>query len=197
VIPVKIYKEARVELHANDNGGPGMRRDVIEFCVRPSDLWYGDQIEIHINNENLINCVLAVELPFATAEGSPKIAGSYAGLPAKTYLPPSQHFLGVSPHPEFREGKVEVLICGDCGEFGCWPLLATIFVEEHQVTWKGFVQPHRNDPTRQTPWNYERLGPFVFERRQYEAALNAASKIKHPEHHPLKVTNDPTEANCA
>jgi len=150
----------------------GQRRDVIEFRVQPSDQWYGEQVEIHINGDNLLDLVRAVELPFATAEGSPNIAGSYAGLPAKSHLPPSQHFLGT------REGKVEVLICGGCGEFGCWPLLASIQVAENLVIWKDFVQPHRRNPVKKTPWKYDGFGPFVFERSQYEAALFSASESK-------------------
>ena len=153
------------------------RRDVIEFRVQPSDLWYGEQVEIRINDENLVDLVRVVELPFATAEGKPGIAGSYAGLPVRS-LPPSQHFLGSKSQPEIREGKVEVLICGDCGESGCWPLLAFIQVEENLVIWKDFTQPFRSNPARTTPWNYDRFGPFVFQRAQYEAALFSASEMK-------------------
>jgi hypothetical protein len=38
------------------------------------------------------------------------------------------------------------------------------------VIWSGFEQPHRS-PARPPTWSYTNLGPFVFDRAAYEAAL--------------------------
>jgi hypothetical protein len=59
----------------------------------------------------------------------------------------------------------EALLACDCGDWGCWPLMARITVTERSVTWDAFEQPHRS--TR----DYTGFGPFRFDRRRYDAAL--------------------------
>src|SRR5437016_4274829 len=49
-------------------------------------------VRIIINGRDLIEIVREIELPFATREGSPQIAGAYSGLPAHRVFLPSQHF---------------------------------------------------------------------------------------------------------
>jgi hypothetical protein len=144
--------------------------DVIDFRVVRTSHWYGDGVEIRINGVPLPDLVRPVELPFAEAEGNPKIAGAYSGLPASIYLPPSRHFRGESRSGR-SDGKVELLGCGDCGEVGCWPLLARIVVGPDQVVWSDFEQPYRGDPEKVAVWRYDRFGPFEFGRADYEAAL--------------------------
>ena len=51
---------------------------------------------------------------------------------------------------------------------GCWPLEAAIVVSDGVVTWTDFRQPHRQDR------DYRALGPFVFDRPQYEEAVHSA-----------------------
>jgi hypothetical protein len=150
--------------------------DTIAFKVRPSEHWFGDEIEVEINGESLVAKLRAFEMPLARAEGSPRIAGGYSGLPASSHLLPSRHFFGEQAHPETREERVEVLLCGDCGEMGCWPMLARIAVAEDRVIWSDFQQPHRTGRGKSAVWDYTRFGPFVFERAQYEQALLGASK---------------------
>src|SRR5262245_65980716 len=123
--------------------------DTIEFRVVPTPHWYGDGVEIRINGVSLPDLVRAVEMPYAQAEGSPRIAGAYSGLPASTHLPPDRHFWGESQSGR-ADGKVVLLACGDCGEIGCWPLLARIIVESDRVVWTCFEQPHRISPDKAT-----------------------------------------------
>jgi hypothetical protein len=150
--------------------------DTIAFKVRPSGHWFGDEIEIEINGERLVDRLRAFELPLAQAEGSTNIAGGYSGLPASSYLLPSRHFLGEQAHPDMREERVELLLCRDCGEMGCWPMLARIEVTDERVTWSDFQQPHRNGRGRSAFWDYTHFGSFVFERGQYERALREAKR---------------------
>jgi hypothetical protein len=152
--------------------------DTIAFKVRPSEHWYGDEIEIEINGESLVAKLKAFEMPLAQAEGSPKIAGGYSGLPASSYMLPSKHFFSEQAHPETREGRVELLLCGGCGEIGCWPMLARIEITEDRVTWSDFRQPHRTGRRKSAVWDYAQFGPFVFERAQYEAALRQAAEAR-------------------
>lgn len=150
--------------------------DVIKFIVRPSDQWFGDEIDIEINGESLVAKLYRYELPFAQAEGSPSIAGGYSGLPASAYLD-SQHWFGQTQQREARD-RVELLLCRDCGEIGCWPILAKITAEGKQVTWSDFKQPHRTGRGKAPTWDYRSFGPFVFDRFQYEQALETAVRSK-------------------
>jgi hypothetical protein len=150
--------------------------DTIAFKVRTSDHWFGNEIEIEINGESLVSNLRAFEMPLGQAEGHPNIAGGYSGLPASSHLPPSRHFFGEQPHPETRKGRVELLLCGDCGEIGCWPILARIEVMEDRVVWSDFQQPHRTGGGKSAVWDYSGFGPFVFDRTQYEEALRQAAE---------------------
>jgi hypothetical protein len=67
---------------------------------------------------------------------------------------------------EFGDGETILLGCV-CGEPSCWPLTAQVEVGDATVTWTGFRTGHRD-------WDLSGLGPFVFDRHQYETALVAA-----------------------
>ena len=142
--------------------------DEIRFLVQRSQE-YGREVAIEINGENLIDKLQAFELPFARAEGHPEIAGSYMRLAATTLL--SRQFFG---EWEFEE-RVAVLACGDCGHVFCWPMMVKITLGVDRVTWSEFQQPHRTGGETGT-WDYQRFGPFVFDRHQYEQALEQAAK---------------------
>ena len=94
--------------------------------------------------------------------------------PLVRYAPLTSHlgtsfayYLGETGDNElFGEGKTALLGC-TCGESSCWPLCCRIQVSQSSVTWSGFEQPFR--PER----SYEEFGRFVFDRREYEAALAA------------------------
>ena len=141
------------------------------FRVVPSDHAPDTgEVEILIDGVNL--CALVREVEHGQP-GAEEIAGRYAGLRAdRDVLPPSEHFLGA---PGWRiydyGGKTQVLGC-ECGEPGCWPLVCAIELRADEIVWRNFEQPHRSTGENHGPvWTYDRLGPFRFERRQYEAAL--------------------------
>ncbi|MFG2645098.1 hypothetical protein ACGFYP_29495 [Streptomyces sp. NPDC048370] len=72
--------------------------------------------------------------------------------------------------------KTPVLGC-ECGEWGCWPLMAGITTTTDLVIWDAFEQPHRK--TRE----YTAFGPFQFDRHQYDDALRALNaEFGSPEH---------------
>ena len=149
--------------------------DLIEFTGRPyRDGACDSGIQIKINGRDLIDMVRAVENPFAYKEGHASIAGAYAGLPPDDdTCPPSRHFLGEPSYAVYRyEAKTQVLGC-ECGEPGCWPLVCLIEAGPARVKWSQFEQPHRAGNRSQNPWRYDELGPFEFERCQYERALEA------------------------
>ena len=71
----------------------------------------------------------------------------------------TDHFLGAS-----ESSEVPVLGC-DCGEWGCWPLMAYIHSDQDLVRWSRFTQPHRPN------WDYSAVGPLPFRRESYDTAL--------------------------
>ena len=65
----------------------------------------------------------------------------------------------------FEEGRrLPVLGCA-CGIVDCWPLLVRIDVDAEWVVWRDFRHGFRD-------WSYDGLGPFRFDRGEYEAEVD-------------------------
>lgn len=134
------------------------------------------EVRLLIDGVDLVELARLSEAPLASAEGLPEIAGEYAGLPARSVLPPNRHFLG-EPEAYFSyNGRTQLLAC-KCGEPGCWPLTCRIEVSPSTVRWHDFFQPFRAVGGSRRPWHYEDLGPFTFAPVQYEEALRAAAEV--------------------
>jgi hypothetical protein len=128
----------------------------IEFRLVPGGTPERPLIQIVIDGRDLIERVSAVELPQATADGQPELAGSYSWLAVDDWV----------DHPEFNDdGCIAVLGC-ECGVVACWPLLVRITRRGGTVTWSDFRQPHRD-------WTYDRLDPFTFRESDYDRAATA------------------------
>ena len=124
-----------------------------------------DAVEVIVDGRNLVDLAREVELPFAARDRNHQLAGDYVGLPPEAVYAPSRRLLG-EPEDSWDdwEGRISLLGCG-CGNVGCWPLQARITVGVDAVVWDDFVQPHRRR------WKHRTLGPFAFDRGEYEAAL--------------------------
>jgi hypothetical protein len=91
-------------------------------------------------------------------------------LPADAYggLIPSWFNFGPLDHHYEGRGfcapQAVVLGC-ECGEWGCWPLLASVTAHAGSVTWSEFSQSHRPG------WDYEAMGTFRFDRPQFDSAV--------------------------
>lgn len=133
--------------------------DDIRFVLLPRADDGRPEIVPLVGGESLVEMVDAFEV----AAGMDPAGGAYGGLVPGSYRfgPFDQHFLGVG-----AESKTAVLGC-DCGEWGCWPLLARISVGDDAVVWDQFEQPFR--PKR----DYSSFRALRFERRQYGAALES------------------------
>lgn len=104
---------------------------------------------------------------FEKASGFNDPAGGYGGIvPSYFNLGPlSDYFLGQQKPVDGDEpGEIYALFC-DCGEAGCWPLMAHVRIEGERVLWDRFGQPHR--PNR----DYSGFGPFEFDRSAYQQAI--------------------------
>jgi len=132
--------------------------NTIELRLEPGTTPGGPVVHIRIDGRDLIDRIRAIELPQATGDGQPELAGSYG------YLEPGDW-------PDVREGKEElvtVLGC-DCGVVECWPLRARMRRRGGVVVWSHFQQPNRG-------WTYERLGPFTFREAEYDRAVASVAK---------------------
>ncbi|WP_327257139.1 hypothetical protein [Streptomyces sp. NBC_01244] len=107
---------------------------------------------------------------FEIAAGMQPAGDAYGGLIPEFFRfgPMQDHFIGRSTNA--MGPKTPVLGC-ECGEWGCWPLMARITVTTDLVTWDAFEQPHR--ATR----DYAAFGPFQFDRHPYDDALRALSEV--------------------
>lgn len=112
----------------------------------------------------------ALVTDFERSNGYSDPAGGYGGIvPAFfSYGPLEMYFRGQAGNQGEgdRDDEIYVLAC-DCGEVGCWPLMASVVPTEDGYRWEGFRQPHR--PSR----DYSAFGPFEFERRQYEDEISS------------------------
>ncbi|GAA2966681.1 hypothetical protein [Streptomyces enissocaesilis] len=111
---------------------------------------------------------------FEIAAGMQPAGDAYGGLIPEFFRfgPMQDHFLGRSAYA--MGPKAPVLGC-ECGEWGCWPLLARITATADLVIWDSFEQPHRK--TRE----YAAFGPFQFGRGQYDDALRALNAVMGPD----------------
>ena len=128
-------------------------------------------VEVLIDGRSLGDVVRDAESKSASEEGHPDLAGKYDGLPwelvATDLLLGEAHGIWAVLEASQAPHRVPLLLC-ECGEPGCWPLVATIEVREDRVIWRDFRQPHRKQ------WDYSKLGPFSFDRSQYVGALREA-----------------------
>ena len=101
------------------------------------------------------------------------IAGGYAGLVIEffKYPPLSQYYMVEGDEDGYwkSEGGIYLLGC-ECGEVGCWPLIARVTSTANTVTWDGFKQPHRAER------DYSKFGPFIFDAEQYQSAIADAER---------------------
>lgn len=128
-------------------------------------------VRIFINGRELLEMVREFELPLASREGHPKLAGEYAYFGPMFVFLPARHFLG-EPVNEWTdgEGRIYLLSC-TCGFPDCWPLSARVDLRDREVVWSDFRQMHRGPKSAAGEWRYDGFGPFVFDRAQYEHAL--------------------------
>ncbi len=135
------------------------RKSTIDFAVREFELNSHAVVPV-VDGTDLVELVREFE-----SAARFDVPGGYGGL--TTYSSPIKdargHFLGrIAP---YEEGTAVLLGC-DCGEWGCWPLITDITLDDHSVIWSAFEQPHRKHR------DYSGFGPFRFDRSAYERALD-------------------------
>ena len=126
-------------------------------------------LDIRVNGSRLQELVRVVEASRATGGAEPSVPGKYMGLhpQADSYFvrrllgePIVHTSSGISP-------RTALLGC-TCGEVECWPLQADVEVTDRVVTWSNFR-------SARDEWDLSSIGPFVFDRDQYESSLSVAT----------------------
>lgn len=132
-----------------------MTLNVIELRLQPGPEADSRVVRVLIDGQDLIDRVRKMEIPFALAEDNPHLAGAYSGMATEEWQIRSE---------ADADGRRPVLGC-ECGVVDCWPLVARVVTGKDTVTWSDFKQPFR------PRWSDAALGPFVFDRVQYQAEL--------------------------
>jgi hypothetical protein len=129
-------------------------RNVVEFVGRQEPS-YAPWIDTLIDGKPLEEIV-------AGASDLPRRKGrdQWQGSEPHELLPPKGGLLG-------GRGGLQLLVCAGCREPGCDPVACAIEVYDGEVVWSEFDEG--NHPTR-----LSLVGPFVFDRKQYEAAVARA-----------------------
>ena len=142
----------------------GRVRDVLDEPI--------EQVQrVYIDGLTLEHWVKPFEAARAHDTWHPNAPPRYVSLLASEVPQPAHWLLGVAyaarggAHP-----RVRLLDC-PCRAVGCHPLFARLEVLHHRVHWYGFHNPHLVLGRDGTFHRYAGLGPFVFEREQYERAL--------------------------
>jgi hypothetical protein len=118
-----------------------------------------------VNGRSLIEIVAAFERKKGFTP-----AGGYGPLIPEWFScgPLDRYFLGnFEPDSYFVNLQGIYLLGCDCGDVGCWPLLAQIERSRDTVEWSQFRQPFRKE------WDYTEFGPFVFDADQYLQTVTA------------------------
>jgi hypothetical protein len=126
----------------------------------------GAYTRLSVNDEPLVQMVRRWELQLVGPAGETHLAGAYR--PLWGYGFERGLFFGRPASENLDYGDRVALMGCVCGDVGCWPFLASIEVTEDEIAWTAFRQPHRRR------WNYARLPRLLFERSQYEFAVDNA-----------------------
>ena len=123
-------------------------------------------LQIKIDGRCLIERLRYHELPYATREGSPGLAGNY-GHPRIT----SHYLQGIAGLVKGPTVRFPLFNC-ECELLNCWPLLTSISIEGDRVYWRRFENRSRSEFGGDGYWDYGQFGSFCFERSAYEAEIS-------------------------
>lgn len=143
-----------------------VQRNSLVLSIDPAMTEFADDPQLSvvplIDGASLIDLVTE----FETAQGwSP--AGGYGGLIPRyfNYGDLTDYFAGSTWRDDTR-----IWVLGhQCGDVGCWPLETKVDIKDSTVTWSNFRQPHRDKR------DYRGLGPFIFDKNAYRAAVQTAA----------------------
>jgi hypothetical protein len=71
-------------------------------------------------------------------------------------------------------GRYLLYGCSECGDLGCGGITAQVTQSTEGISWSQFGFENNYEPAMSDFESYREVGPFSFERAQYEAALETA-----------------------
>ena len=76
------------------------------------------------------------------------------------------------------ENEVALMICSDCHDEGCWPLLVTIDETENEIIWRNFHNPHRSNPSKEDRFgDYSIFPVFHFSKVSYKLEIEKLKEM--------------------
>jgi hypothetical protein len=72
---------------------------------------------------------------------------------------------------DLPNGRVSLYVCPECGDLGCGVISALINVADNQITWRDFGYENNYEENVERD-SYSSVGPFHFNRSDYQATLN-------------------------
>jgi hypothetical protein len=150
--------------------------DRIDFMVATEDLPLAvvDCAEPQLNGTSLVDLIRDVE------QRQPLGPNRYAGMPS-SLLPSLAQMLDAADAGDTPQGA-QVLGCS-CGDFGCGWVRLVIVTTPTTVTWQDVV----GSRFAGTPGVYAAVGPFIFDRQQYEHAVATPGR-RSPRYPPAATT---------
>lgn len=126
------------------------------------------ELHIYVNRRNLIDLVQQVEHAARNLQIAHN-SWSYAGLNPEWCPNLRNEFLGNTEEP------YSVVLTCTCFQNGCNSVLAKIESTSQTVIWKDFTSVLYGERSRSwggSPIDYSKLGPFIFDKKQYMDALD-------------------------
>ena len=78
---------------------------------------------------------------------------------------------------DFSDNRQSIYICAECGDLGCGAVSAVIEENEDQITWRDFGYENNYEENVDFE-NYLDIGPFVFDRDEYERTIKSAIQFR-------------------
>lgn len=85
-----------------------------------------------------------------------------------------QRLLGRASTEQLTDGRVMLLVCGECGDLGCGAITARLDVNDDSVTWSDFLYENTYADPAPVP---SLLAAIRFDRSAYESALGGAPGV--------------------
>jgi len=123
-------------------------------------------VDFTVDGESLLRCLTRAD------GGHPDFMGGFVRGVADANSVKLAMLAGSRP-PETEEGRYLLYVCPECGDIGCGAYAARVRVGADTVEWHDFAYENGYEPPRQIA----EVGPFVFERQQYQQVLERASAV--------------------
>ena len=78
---------------------------------------------------------------------------------------------------DFPNNRRSIYVCAECGDLGCGAVSAIIEENGDHIIWRDFGYQNNYDESLYLE-NYVDIGPFAFDRRDYERAIKSALDFK-------------------